>query len=571
MKKVLFLIGCISFLFACTTELDTPIETDDEKAPVLYASIDDGAETKTYIDENYRVLWRADDRIAFFDRNTYNHEYRFDGNTGDDSGTFSIVPDDNTNQSGYGLDHRYAVYPYCATSDRPYDKIVVHFPEVQTYSPKSFGHDSNIMMAVSDGYDFQFKNVCGYLMIKLYGAGIRVKKVSIQTNSRKPIAGDAVVSMSPGGNPELGNWITNINQPTIDAIDLTCPETITLGSSADDYTEFWFTLPPVSLSDGFEVVVTDEDGKVFSKRYTSRLDIERSYVKKLAPIEVVAPVQRYLSFTALEDGTLALSNALPSLYSMKYSMDGATWTDWDGSVLNVLSGDTVYLKGEFYSYSGIRGFNSSSHSTSFVMTGRFTSAGSVMSLVDGDVVRSDVPIYCFNKLFENCTSLITPPDLPGTVLGSQCYSRMFYGCTNLIDAPVLPARAMNDGCYEYMFSGCTSLTVAPELPAQTLAYNCYEGMFKGCSNLEVAPVLPALDLEGFGPYAEMFRDCSKLNYVKALFTNFTSAFAVSQWLAGTASSGTFVRTDAEWSDWVTRFVEDNLPGGWRMIKESEEQ
>jgi hypothetical protein len=34
-----------------------------------------------------------------------------------------------------------------------------------------------------------------------------------------------------------------------------------------------------------------------------------------------------------------------------------------------------------------------------------------------------------------------------------------------------------------MFQGCTSLVTAPELPATILANNCYSYMFKGCSKL----------------------------------------------------------------------------------------
>ena len=34
-----------------------------------------------------------------------------------------------------------------------------------------------------------------------------------------------------------------------------------------------------------------------------------------------------------------------------------------------------------------------------------------------------------------------------------------------------------------MFSGCTSLVTAPELPATVLVKNCYYSMFSGCTNL----------------------------------------------------------------------------------------
>ena len=53
----------------------------------------------------------------------------------------------------------------------------------------------------------------------------------------------------------------------------------------------------------------------------------------------------------------------------------------------------------------------------------------------------------------------------------------------MVQAPELPATTLASYCYQYMFEGCTSLTTAPELPATTLEKRCYESMFKGCTKL----------------------------------------------------------------------------------------
>ena len=45
----------------------------------------------------------------------------------------------------------------------------------------------------------------------------------------------------------------------------------------------------------------------------------------------------------------------------------------------------------------------------------------------------------------------------------------------------------------------------------------------------------------------MFRGCSSMNYIKALFTSTPSTTYTSNWLEGTASTGTFVKkTGATW-------------------------
>lgn len=85
-----------------------------------------------------------------------------------------------------------------------------------------------------------------------------------------------------------------------------------------------------------------------------------------------------------------------------------------------------------------------------------------------------------------------------------------------------------------MFSSCTSLEIAPELPAITLANECYSYMFSGCS---------------------------KLNYVKALFTTTPDKYYPRGWLKGVASSGTFVKNAA--ATWNVVGV-DGVPEGWTV-------
>ena len=43
--------------------------------------------TKTYLDENIKLLWHGDDELTIFG-STLNERYEFDGETGDNSGTF---------------------------------------------------------------------------------------------------------------------------------------------------------------------------------------------------------------------------------------------------------------------------------------------------------------------------------------------------------------------------------------------------------------------------------------------------------------------------------------------------
>lgn len=82
--------------------------------------------------------------------------------------------------------------------------------------------------------------------------------------------------------------------------------------------------------------------------------------------------------------------------------------------------------------------------------------GNIMSLLDKDCTRTDVPDYAFVGLFKNC-QLLSAPALPATTLGKYCYYGMFFWCDALAIAPTLSATTLKDYCYAYMFAGCNSL------------------------------------------------------------------------------------------------------------------
>ncbi len=288
MKKILYFSGIILLLFACTAELETPSDTKEGPASVLYASIDDGATTRVYLDDDYRVLWNSDDRISVFKKDTYNQEYKFDGGDGANAGTFSIVEDGKIKTSN-DIDYLYAVYPYNASTVISNDGVLtVTLPAEQKYAAVSFGQGANTMIAVSEDNNMKFKNACGYLMFKLYGNGVNVKTVSLRGNNHEKIAGEATVEMSLGGTP-----VVTMSESATEEIVLTAADAVTIGSSSDDYTEFWFAIPPVRFTGGFTITVTDQDDNIFTKSTSSSLEVVRSYAAKMAPIEVLFPTKPY--------------------------------------------------------------------------------------------------------------------------------------------------------------------------------------------------------------------------------------------------------------------------------------
>jgi hypothetical protein len=64
----------------------------------------------------------------------------------------------------------------------------------------------------------------------------------------------------------------------------------------------------------------------------------------------------------------------------------------------------------------------------------------------------------------------------------------------------------------------------------------------------------------------MFWNCSKLNYIKAMFTTKPSSGATRYWVSGVASTGTFVKNkNATWN--VTATSSNSyigIPSGWTV-------
>ena len=224
-----------------------------------------------------------------------------------------------------------------------------------------------------------------------------------------------------------------------------------------------------------------------------------------------------LTFTAEQpNSTISMTKGsyaptLSLVTSVNYGKTWETFTPGETTITLAKKGSSVWFAaGEGGNTQTASNNTNSSYSNIFAMTGSISASGSVMSLLNASEPTYECgSLYTFTRLFDNCTSLTTAPELPAETLASNCYQYMFQGCTSLTTAPALPAETLATYCYYYMFRGCTSLTAAPSLPATTLASNCYRQMFNGCTSLTSAPALPAETLAG-NCYYQMFYGCTAL-------------------------------------------------------------
>ena len=289
MKRFAFIILSLALLAlgSCTSiesELNGLLGAKGERIKRFYATTEQSApETKVYADEKLRVLWNEGDLLSVFNKNTYNSKFQFVGEDGDNAGDFEDVTQSSGFVSGNQLSNSYAVYPYDKGNKINNDgnTITLTLPAEQRYREHSFGIGANTMAAVTDNIFLAFKNLGGYLQLRLYGDNVKVSSITIQGNNGEKIAGKANVAVGLGVTPTV-----TMDGTATEIITLVCDPPVQLGTTAEQYTDFWFVIPPVTFTGGFTITVTDELGGVFQKATTKSLTISRSTIEWMSALEV---------------------------------------------------------------------------------------------------------------------------------------------------------------------------------------------------------------------------------------------------------------------------------------------
>lgn len=190
-------------------------------------------------------------------------------------------------------------------------------------------------------------------------------------------------------------------------------------------------------------------------RFTGTPTASKSYF-----YNATLPATGMLRFTAQQaSSSITLSKqGSPTELQLEYRTN--TNTNWQnytlGTQINLANiGDWVEMRNRGLQTST----NTGAEMHKFAMTGKIAASGNIQYLLDKTGELLSAHEYCYNEMFDGCTSLTTAPELPATTLGKYCYYSMFRGCTSLTTAPELPATTLADSCYHGMFYNCISLKV----------------------------------------------------------------------------------------------------------------
>ena len=278
---VLFCLGLITISCVMEKQEIIPLISD---SPAFYATIEVPGEpdTRAFADDQLHVLWDAGDHVSIFNKYTYNREYAFQGETGENSGTFEKVPNEDF-VVGNDLDLIYAVYPYRASTRITDDgEITITLPSVQPYRENSFGREANTMVSVTEDNELYFRNLCGYFAVRLYGDNVSVSSISLEGNNGEYLAGKATIVAQLATTPVFQFDPDYSSRELV----LTSSFPVEIGTTAETATTFWFVIPPARYENGITLTVRDGKGGVFVRHTTGSLVIRRNMLKKAAPLEV---------------------------------------------------------------------------------------------------------------------------------------------------------------------------------------------------------------------------------------------------------------------------------------------
>ncbi len=303
MKRMLFAAVAALLVAGCSKDDKGLIQKGNSPVfTAVFADENNSTDTKVYADKNLELHWDANDEISVFNGSSVNKQYVFTGAQGAKIGDFEYVKDTETETETTTLVRNFAFYPYNADVEhfgnagggRGDIGFYAVIPTVQKYAENSFHKESNVMAAVTTGVDdfnLNFKNICSYLVLSLYGNDATIKKITLKNNSTEglnEISGKMVVKLNIlDGSINFKEASTGTQSPEI---TLDCGDGVKLGETEDSAVEFWFVLlpdPTASLNNGIDVTIESTDGKTATLSTSNKISNTRNQVTKMAPRKVV--------------------------------------------------------------------------------------------------------------------------------------------------------------------------------------------------------------------------------------------------------------------------------------------
>ena len=311
-----------------TTNTGTDTDADNANVEKIYASfVEKGENSRVELTKALHLAWTEGDIVYVVGPNTQK-KYKFDGKTGDRSGSFSLV--ESYEPLDVELDRYYAVAPFHSITVTEDKQIRFNSSEVsssvQKYNPNVCSSvENNMVYATSeDGENFQFWSILGYLRLSLTGEKV-VKNISFTNKAGKNISGRFHIYT----DTPTTVWLKSDYNP-LPSITMDCGEGVQL---SDTPTDFYFTFKPVTMTDGITLDVEFTDGSRYFHATSKEIKIEQNAIQPMAVISTTnTEGLQYLNIThegeTINIPTISGGSALSGYINLG---DGST------SLLNLLT------------------------------------------------------------------------------------------------------------------------------------------------------------------------------------------------------------------------------------------
>ena len=234
--------------------------------------------SRTSLGEGNKISWVKEDELSIFQKNTINRHYKV---SSIDNGTATFTYLDNvTPGTVESISAKYAVYPYSdANTITSAGVISAPIKDLYTYENRSSFISSALMASTSTGTNFSFKNVQGYLRLRLCAVIPEDYKSAVESvtlTSSKALSGTAAITFGNDGIPT-----TNIKTDGAGnslSVKLKTPQHLSTKASGK-YVELYVPVVPMTFdADEITLTINFEDGTTFSKSNGKAITITRREV-----------------------------------------------------------------------------------------------------------------------------------------------------------------------------------------------------------------------------------------------------------------------------------------------------
>lgn len=333
-------------------EVETPVTGEQMTFTAVAAG-----QTKTVVENGYNVYWSPNDQINVFygakAAGVFTSVNTAPAAKADFTGTLNFVS--GTLNTGNTNDKFWGVYPYDAGNTCDGSSVTLTIPAVQTAVEGSFDPTAFPALAMSDGLNLAFWNVCGGVKFTVSSTGI--KSVTFAGGNNEYLAGKVKVQMDAEGHPLVQSVVSGVREITVNAPN---------GGDFKPGVEYYMVIRPTALNRGFTMKFT-KAAKEGSYTHSTAVEVKRSIFGVLATKDAdiaYTPRDGYITFVD-ESAKYACLEKFDSNHDGKFSyaeadavttLDGL-FSDYDGvEVFPELEyfGNVTNLKGAFQGCADLR-------------------------------------------------------------------------------------------------------------------------------------------------------------------------------------------------------------------------